>query len=90
MSPAQAHPVHITRHAKVQAARKGWSPKAVFLAACDPDVTYPSGPAHPGQERRIRGDLVAVVDRATETVITVYLNITRTALRPDQAQEARA
>lgn len=75
--------MRITRHAKDQAVAKGWSPKAVYLAAVDPDVRYPSR-NHPGQVRCIRGDLVAIVDPDRETVITVYLNITRTPRRPDQ------
>lgn len=76
--------MRISRHAQQQATTKGWTPEQVYLAAVDPDVTYPSGPAHPGQERRIRDGLVAVVDPAADLVITVYLNVTRTALRPDQ------
>lgn len=61
---------------------KGWTLHEVFLAQTDPDVSYPS--RHPGQVRRIRGNLVVIVDEAANRVITVYENVVETALRPDQ------
>ena len=50
----------------------------------DPDVTYPSGSKYPGQVRRIRGGIVAVVDEAANRCITFYENVVETALRTDQ------
>ncbi len=79
--------MRITHHAKRQAEAKGFAPRAVALAAQDPDVRYPSR-NHPGQERRIRGGICAVVDPATDTVVTVYLHLVVTPLRPDQIQAA--
>lgn len=73
----------VTDHAKHQAEAKGWSAREVWLAMTDPDVTYPSR-RFPGQVRRIRGDLVAIVDEAANRCVTVYENVKETALRPDQ------
>lgn len=74
----------MTRHAAEQGRLKGFTARQTWLAMTDPDVTYPSGPKYPGQERRIRGDVVAVVDIAANRCITFYLNVVETALRPDQ------
>lgn len=81
--------MHITEHAKTQAQAKGWTAEQVYLAAVDPDVSYPSR-NHPGQERRIRDGLVAVVDPVRDAVITVYLHCERTPLRADQRTERPA
>ena len=75
--------VALTFHARQQATAKGFSEQAVLLAAENPDVRYPSR-NYPGQERRIRGGLCAVVDPARALVITVYQHHERTPLRPDQ------
>lgn len=74
----------MTRHAAQQAAAKGFSAEDTWLAMTDPDVTYPSGPRYPGQVRRIRGNIVAVVDEAMNKAITFYENVVETALRADQ------
>lgn len=74
----------VTAHCKRQAAAKGFSPQDVYLAQTQPHITYPSGPKYPGQERRIRGNLVVVCDIARNVAITVYENVRETALRPDQ------
>lgn len=75
----------ITRHAAEQAKAKGFSARDTWLAMTDPDLTYPSNPKKfPGQERRIRGGIVAVVDIAANRCITFYENVKETALRPDQ------
>lgn len=75
----------MTRHAREQARSKGFTTEQTWLAMTDPDVTYPSNPKRfPGQERRIRGDVVAVVDKARNQAITFYLNVVETDLRPDQ------
>lgn len=73
-----------TRHAVEQAKAKGFSAEDTWKAMTDPDVTYPSGPKYPGQVRRIRGDIVAVVDEARNVCITFYRNVVETDLRPDQ------
>lgn len=79
------HPVPtITRHAVEQAKAKGFSARETWLAMTDPDVTYPSGSKYPGQVRRIRGHIVAVVDEKTNRCITFYENVVETALRADQ------
>lgn len=75
----------ITRHAVEQAKAKGFTARETWLAMTDPDVTYPSNPQkHPGQVRRIRGNIVAVVDEAKNQAITFYENVVKTDLRPDQ------
>jgi hypothetical protein len=74
----------LTRHAVEQAKAKGFSARDTWLAMTDPDVTYPSGPKYPGQIRRIRGNIVAVVDERMNRVITFYENVVETALRADQ------
>jgi hypothetical protein len=76
------HP-RISTHAKEQAAAKGWSLHQVWQAHVDPDICYPSR-RYEGQERRIRGNLVAIVDVARDLCVTVYENVVETALRPDQ------
>lgn len=75
----------ITRHAVEQAKAKGFTARETWLAMTDPDVTYPSNPQkYPGQVRRIRGNIVAVVDEAKNQAITFYENVVETDLRPDQ------
>lgn len=74
----------LTRHAAEQAKAKGFTARETWLAMTDPDVTYPSGSKYPGQERRIRGEIVAIVDKAANRCITFYKNVEETALRPDQ------
>lgn len=75
----------MTRHAAKQAQAKGFTARQTWLVMTDPDVTYPSNPKRfPGQERRIRDGIVAVVDKAANRAITFYVNVTETALRPDQ------
>lgn len=74
----------ITRHAAEQAKAKGFSARDTWLAMTDPDVTYPSGKKYPGQVRRIRGNIVAVVDEKMNRAITFYENVVETALRADQ------
>lgn len=74
--------ITLTRHAGLQAMRKGISLDAVLKAANDPSVTYEH--KVPGQHRHIRGGIVTVVDRGKEVVITVYANVVETPLRQDQ------
>lgn len=74
--------ITLTRHAGVQAMKKGIAFDAVLRAANEPTVTYEH--RIEGQHRHIRGGIVAVVDRDTEKVITVYANIVATPLRQDQ------
>jgi hypothetical protein len=83
LPPEPEHAYHLTPHAASQAAAKGWSEADVLAAADDPDLVTENR-RYPGQRRHVRGDLVAVVDPAEHTVVTVYLNVTRTPLRPDQ------
>ena len=72
----------MTRHAAEQAKAKGYTARDTWLAMTDPDVTYPSRRA--GQVRRIRGNIVAIVDEAANRCITFYANVVETDLRPDQ------
>lgn len=74
-----------TRHAKAQANEKGFSLDAVLKAASEPTVTYGNGMAE-NQVRHIRGDIVAIVDETTNTIVTVYRNVTETDVRPDQIE----
>lgn len=75
--------LRMTHHCEAQAAAKGFTPEQVFAAAADADIRYASR-NHPGQERRIRDGLCVVVDAATNTIVTLYVHCTETALRPDQ------
>lgn len=74
-------------HAKTAAESKGFSFEAVLEAANNPTITYSNG-RYPGQYRHIRGGIVAVVDPATSTIITVYENVTETGVRVDQIDRA--
>jgi hypothetical protein len=74
----------ITRHAAKQAQAKGFTARQTWLAMTQPEITYPSGKKYPGQERRVRGGIVAVVDKAANRCITFYENVVETDLRPDQ------
>jgi hypothetical protein len=79
------NPPTMTRHAAKQAKEKGFTARQTWLVMVDPDVTYPSNPRRfPGQERRIRDGIVAVVDKAQNRAITFYVNVVETDLRPDQ------
>lgn len=65
MNPTNHPAPTITRHAAEQAKAKGFTARETWLAMTDPDVTYPSNPKkYPGQVRRIRGHIVAVVETA--------------------------
>lgn len=73
----------VTRHAEAQAEAKGFDMAAVIRAAVDPSITYANG-RYAGQMRHIRDGIVAVVDVRSRTIVTVYANVTETALRADQ------
>lgn len=77
-------PPTLTRHAADQARSKGFTHDETWQAMTNPDVTYPSGPKYPGQERRIKGRVVCVVDKDANRCITFYENVVETDLRPDQ------
>ena len=70
-------------HATRAAESKGFSIEDVLAAANNPSITYANG-RYPGQMRHIRGGIVAVVEPATSTIVTVYANVKETALRTDQ------
>lgn len=70
-------------HAASQATKKGFTHSAVLEAANNPSVTYDNG-RYPDQKRHIKGDIVAVVHPRTKQVMTTYLNVKETDLRPDQ------
>jgi hypothetical protein len=72
----------LSAHAKSQAIAKGWTEFEVLMAVRHPTTVYKGNEA--GQERRIRGDLVTVVNTTTGCVITCYANVIETPLRPDQ------
>ena len=74
-----------TRHAKDQAFKKGFSLDDVLKAASEPEITYGNGMAQ-GQDRHIRGDIVAIVDIVDRRIITVYENVKETEVRPDQVK----
>lgn len=76
----------LSGHAASQARAKGWDHAAVLAAANDPQTTYENG-RYPGQMRHIRDNLVAVVHPESRKVVTVYENVTETALRPDQTDK---
>ena len=70
-------------HARKQCATKGIAASAVLAGVARPQTTYPSRRVV-GQYRYVTGEVVAVVDPATRTVVTVYLNTVETPLRADQ------
>jgi hypothetical protein len=72
-----------TLHAQHVARAKRFHPLAMLDAANDPDVSYASH-LHPGQHKHIKGDLCVVVDREKGMIITAFLNVVETPLRPDQ------
>ena len=73
-----------TSHARRQAQSKGFDTYDLLAAAGAPEVTYAHGPAYPGQYRHIRAGIVTVVDPTARRIITVYVNVTETPIRPDQ------
>lgn len=73
-----------TAHARKQAQSKGFTTYDLLAAAGSPETTYAHGADHPGQYRHIRRGMVAVVDPSARRVITAYINVTETPLRPDQ------
>lgn len=73
----------VSRHAAEQGRSKGFSVPEIYDAANDPQHVYPSK-KYPGQARHVRGELCAVVDLRRQRVVTVYKNVVRTPLRPDQ------
>lgn len=75
--------ITLTRHAERQAVEKGFSFEEIIAAAYEPEITYESY-RHPGQRKHIRGTLCVVIDPAQEKVITVFLHLVETDLRPDQ------
>lgn len=79
----------LTPHAERQIHAKGFDRAAVLEAANNPAHTYENF-RYAGQMRHIRGDICAVVDPATFEIVTVYLNVTATALRADQARDRNA
>lgn len=74
----------LSGHAAQQARAKGWTEDQVLEAANNHEIQYDNG-RYPGQKRRIRGDIVAVVHPESQKVVTVYQNVTETDLRPDQS-----
>lgn len=70
-------------HAAEQAKKKGVHPDRVLLAANSPSVTYDNR-RHLHQRRHIRDGICAVVDPAEGKVVTFYLDVEQTPLRPDQ------
>lgn len=65
---------------------------AVLDAANNPSVTYgvttQRNASGNRRERRIKGDIVTVVDPQSATVITFYANVVETDIRPDQTDDA--
>jgi hypothetical protein len=80
----QAPQYRLTHHARQQAALKGWTSDDVLLAANQPLHTSRSV-RYPGQFRHVRAGIVAVVDTATNLVVTVYVDRVETDLREDQS-----
>jgi len=78
-----AGPYRLQPHAVKMAASKGFTREQVLEAANTPSHTYANG-RYPGQFRHIKGSVCAVVNPATKSVITVYLNTLETEVRPDQ------
>lgn len=73
----------LSTHAAKQAASKGFPSDAVLDAANNPRTVYDNG-RYENQKRHISGNIVAVVSLTSMEVVTVYENVTKTALRDDQ------
>ena len=78
----------ITRHAVEQCKAKGFKLRDVVDAVQRPDFSYDSF-KHQGQRKYIANGLCVVVDEARCQIITVFLHLVRTELRPDQKVAAR-
>lgn len=72
-----------TAHATRTIEAKGFDLDMVEAVWRDPDMTYPSH-KHPGQHKRIGQGIVLCCDDKTGRVITIFLNLVETDLRPDQ------
>lgn len=79
----------MTAHAARTIAAKGFPLAAVQEVWRNPEVTYPSH-RHPGQHKRIGNGICLCCDDRTGMVITVFVNETETALRPDQRKDQDA
>lgn len=77
----------LCNHAIRQAEEKGIHTDAVLRAANDPTVTY-ANRRYPNQRRHIRDGICAVVDPVEQKVVTFYLDVVETPLRPDQTDRA--
>lgn len=73
----------MTHHCMKQALAKGIDPLDILEAASYPTVVYESR-RYPGQMRHVRGDLCVIIAEDGVTIVTVYLNVVETDLRPDQ------
>ena len=73
----------LSMHAERTIHTKRLTRAQVLDAANRPTVTYTNRRV-PGQMRHIAGNVVAVVDPATSTIITAYRNVVETEQRADQ------
>jgi uncharacterized DUF497 family protein len=81
--------VNITTHAERTIESKGIALEDVEAVWHDPDLVYPSN-RYPGQHKRIGRGIVLCCEDSTGKVITVFVNMTNTPLRPDQRRDADA
>lgn len=72
-----------TVHSLRQIESKGFSRQDIIAVAQRPDISYESH-RHPGQMKCIGRGLCVVVDPARAQIITVFLHMVDTDLRPDQ------
>lgn len=80
---AQGVTFRLSRHAAEQALAKGFDLMDILEAAAYPSTRYENR-RHAGQMRHIRGDIVTVIAEDGCTIVTVYVNVKETAVRPDQ------
>lgn len=79
----------MTNHCKSQIRAKGFNVKDVVAALRNPyKVTEVR--RYPGQLRFCGSGLAVVVNMKDATIVTVYLDGVRTALRPDQMSDPAA
>jgi hypothetical protein len=62
---------HLSLHAKLALANRGFTTMEVLLAAALPDVRYTSYNYGDEREVHVRGDVAAVVHAVSMTIITV-------------------
>ena len=76
-------------HAKKQALAKGFTPEQIFEALTNPRAVVDVR-QYVGQKRWCGGGVALVINTKNHTVVTMYADMVRTPLRPDQMNDPKA